>query len=384
MQSDAVRFDDASRCSLSEQPVPHGGVPRALRIAAETAGLDPLAELYNEALRLATDGKLGEARDRVTMLITMAPEDGEARLLLARLHVAAQAWKEALATLDEAEACGVAVPEELRQAVEEHHRADEADDVEQRQALSAREQGEIKALRAEARRLRSENAQLVGRTSELEVESRRWAWMTAGVAAVASVLIFANLVLGGRGSAPTDTLALVDDAPTAAIAAASSEAPQDVPPGADAAPQAGSPAAAASTPVPEANKPNGAPAIAVRASNALAAAPGLDGTKLEVEVTKGEATLRGVVPTFRHRKTAEKVLLGIDGVKSVKADDVVVKARTEGTTHKVRGGDSLSKVAYEYYGEASRSNTILKANAKELNGKTDLSVGQTIKIPAIN
>ena len=41
-----IRFDQASRTSHSDQPVPLGGVPRAMREAAEMAGLDPLAELY--------------------------------------------------------------------------------------------------------------------------------------------------------------------------------------------------------------------------------------------------------------------------------------------------------------------------------------------------
>lgn len=374
MPAEAVRFDDASRCSMSETPVPHGGVARALRMAAETAGLDPLAELYNESLRLATAGKLREARDRVHMLLTMAPEDGEARLLLARLQVASQQWQDALNTLEEAEANGHEVPGELRRAVEEHLRAEEAEGAEHRQAVDAREQGEIKALRAEARRLRSENAQLLGRTAELEGETKRWAWMTAGVSGLATIFLFANLVLGGRGSEGAPAVAVVDEVPEASVAAATA-APSEAP--VAAAPKAEAPKA-------EAPKAAGTTAIAARASQALASAAGLDGSKLEVEVAKGEATLRGVVPTFRHRKTAEKVLLGIEGVNSVKADDVVVKARTEGTTHKVRGGDSLSKVAYEYYGEASRSNTILKANTKELGGKTDLSVGQTIKIPPID
>lgn len=375
MQAEALRFDDASRCSFSDQPVPPGGVPRAVRLAAESAGLDPLAELYNEALRLAHEGEIKAAGERLRMLLAMEPEDGESLLLLARLLVAGQKWEDALSTLDDAEAVGVAVPPELRRAVEDHQRADKAADDEQRQALNAREQGEIKALRAEARRLRSENAQLLGRTADLEKEVSRSMWATTGVAVLATAFMLLNLAFGG-GSATeveaTDAVADADASAEVVAAAGVAEA------GADATAQA-----EANTPKPAA-KPATATTIADRASKALAAAPGLDGTVLEVEVAGGKATLRGVVPTFRHRKTAEKVLLGIDGVKEVAADGVVVKARTEGTTHKVRGGDSLSKISYEYYGEASKSSAILKANQKDLGGKADLVVGQTLKIPAID
>ena len=107
-------FDQSTRQSSSEQPVPLGGVPRALREAAEMAGLDPIAQLYNEALRYGREGHLRLARERLQVLLCMAPDDGEARLMLARVHVAGQRWSDALAALDEAQSCGVDVPMSLR------------------------------------------------------------------------------------------------------------------------------------------------------------------------------------------------------------------------------------------------------------------------------
>src|SRR5690606_20777515 len=169
MLSESIQIDPTgSRSSYSDQPIPPGGVVRALRQAAESTGLDAPAELYNEALRYATHGHLRQARERLGVLLALAPEDGEARLLLAKVHVAGQRWRDALAALDEAAAYGEPVPLALRQAVEENLSADEAFEDEHRAARSAREQGEIKALRQEARRLRSENAQLVGRNRDLE------------------------------------------------------------------------------------------------------------------------------------------------------------------------------------------------------------------------
>ena len=355
------QFDQTNRTSHSDQPVPLGGVPRALREAAEMSGLDPVAELYNEALRYATEGHLRLARERLQMLLCMKPDDGESRLMLAKVFVAGQKWKEAIAALDEAQSCGQVVPMPLRRAVEDHLRADQAAADEHRDANRAREQGEIKALRQEARRLRSENAQLIGRGAELERETKRWAWTTAAVAGVAILFIGGNLLFGG-GDAPEEvasvdpvTAAPVDDAPT--------EAPDDA-----------SAAAAAQD-----NTPTG---LANRAAEALAANANLDGTALEVEVSGSAATVAGSVESHRQRKTAEKVLSGVSGITSVDASSVTVTARTRGTTHEIKRGDTLSHVAYQYYGEHGKTKHILKAN-RGLKA-SNMQIGQLVKIPAID
>ena len=103
----AFDFHNPSRTSHSEQAVPLGGIPRALREAAELAGIDPVAELYNEALRYAQEGHLRLSRERLQMLLCMAPDDGDARLMLARVFVAGQRWSDALSALDEATNCGL-------------------------------------------------------------------------------------------------------------------------------------------------------------------------------------------------------------------------------------------------------------------------------------
>ena len=49
----------------------------------------------------AAGGVVPQARERLAILLALAPEDGEARLLLAKVQVAAQKWREALAALDD-------------------------------------------------------------------------------------------------------------------------------------------------------------------------------------------------------------------------------------------------------------------------------------------
>ena len=195
MHSETVRFDESSRCSLSDKPIGPGGVTQAIRQATESVGLDATSELYNEAIHFANDGHLRHARERLQILLGLCPEDGEARLLLAKVYVAGQRWRDALGALDSAQSCGALVPAELRTAVEENLRAEMAGDEERLHTLYAREQGELKALRQEARRLRSENAQLLGRNYDLEKEARRWAWTTAGVSGIAILFVAVNLLL---------------------------------------------------------------------------------------------------------------------------------------------------------------------------------------------
>ncbi|MCB9686237.1 MAG: LysM peptidoglycan-binding domain-containing protein [Alphaproteobacteria bacterium] len=351
-------FQQSSRQSNSEQPVPLGGVPRALREAAEMSGIDPLSELYNEALRYAQEGHLRLARERLQMLLCMAPDDGESRLMLARVHVAGQRWQDALSALDEAANCGVDVPMSLRRAVEDHIQAENAAKEEQTGARIAREQGEMKTLRQEARRLRTENAQVVGRVGDLEREVRKWAWATAGVSLLAIGFVVTSLLFGGGSAEP-------DAAPEGEVAAAEEAAA-----GGSVA-EAGSPTAA--TPRND--------TLAQRAAAALDGAGDLDGATLELALAGDKAILKGEVLTYKQRRAAERSLANVEGLSAVDSSGVTILARTRGTTHVVDRGDTLSHIAMAYYGESSRSKEIEQANGVT---SKNLRIGQELKIPAIH
>jgi osmotically-inducible protein OsmY len=371
-----IRFDAASRTSHSDQSVPVGGVPRALREAAEQSGLDPLPQLYNEALGYATDGHLRLARERLAMLLCMAPDDGEARLLLAKVHVAGQRWKDALSALDEAENCGQRVPMELRETVEHHVREhNAADSDEHRAALQARERGEIKALRAEARRLRSENAQMTATVYQLEKETRKWAWTTAGVSTLAIVFILGNLLFGGSGAAEsnvrveTDATAAVADAVVRGQIGVENDAGQVTP--------ASAPTPA---PTPSAQDLVDDASLASQAAQALASLEALEGTHLEVVIDGGSAELVGQVISARQRRLAASELESIEGIRSVGTDRVEVLARTRGAVHTVGRGDTLSHIAMQYYGSVALTKPIARANP----GSRTLHIGDTLKIPPVD
>ncbi|MCA9566623.1 MAG: BON domain-containing protein [Myxococcales bacterium] len=363
----AVRFDSASRQAHSDQPIPIGGVPRALREAAELSGLDPLPQLYNESLRYATEGHLRLARERLQMLLCMAPDDGEARLLLAKVYVAGQRWQDALAALDEAEACGSRVPVDLREMVELQLQATHAGDDEERASLLARERGEIKALRAEARRLRSENAALAASLFQQEKEVRKWAWATAGVSTLTILFILTSLVMGRSSSVPTvtvETAPVAAAAPAAARGQGTAEAPRT--PAATAQEIAAGAADDAS--------------LAARAAGALASSDDLEGTHLEVIMNGGRASLVGQVQSARQRAEAERTVAGLPGIAEVSTDRVEILARTRGTVHTVGRGETLSHIAMRYYGTVTLANRIAKANP----GSKTLHIGDELKIPAVD
>ncbi len=90
------------------------------------------------------------------MLLTLDPIDADASLLLGKVLAARGQWQEALQRLDAAQANGLNVPTALRDKIEMSLRNQVQTSEEQRLRVAARERGEIRKLRAEAKRLRSD------------------------------------------------------------------------------------------------------------------------------------------------------------------------------------------------------------------------------------
>ena len=130
---------------------------------------------------------------------------------------------------------------------------------------------------------------------------------------------------------------------------------------------------------------------------------GLKVRNLNVTFDDGVATVNGVV---RDRAQREKVVLAIGNVKGVnKVDDKLkVKPTPKGAApataaarkaaatrrkqaapaqalHKVRSGDTLSKLAKRYLGDANRYPEIFKANQPMLTDPDKIMVGQVLRIP---
>jgi LysM repeat protein len=225
LKLDNIEFDDAPR------PGDRAGEATArIRDALHTAGIDVPSSLYNEALELARDGHLGQAQSRLAMLLVLDPDDADALLLSAKVNAAQGKAPDALARLDAAVSAGVIPPSGFREYLEATIRSERLRDEEARQKNAAREQSEMRQLRAEARELRSENMRLETEALDAGYREKTWKYLAIGlgVLVVAVVAIFSY---AGRDTA-------VEAPPVAPIAEVGT-APAEVP-----APEAAQPEAA--------------------------------------------------------------------------------------------------------------------------------------------
>lgn len=281
----AVDFDDPPRGAPAFVPSPTESAPQRIAETLRSAGIDAPCSLYNEALDLAREGHLGQAAQRLQMLLCLDPDDAEALLLNAKVNAAQGRPVEALARLDQAVAAGALPPAGFRDYLEAAVRAERSREEEHRARVASREQGELKALRGEARQLRTENVRLESEVGTATERERTWKWVAIGASVVGLVALGLSGMIAGRGARP----ATAEAEPVAEV-----RVPEALPP------------------QPEA--PAAAPAEAPR-------------------------------------------------------------------QHVVTSGDTLYKLAAQYYGDASKWETLRDANREALKGGIALKLGQELVIP---
>lgn len=109
----------------------------------------------------------------------------------------------------------------------------------------------------------------------------------------------------------------------------------------------------------------------------------LDATGLMVEFDgkSSVVTVRGIAPD---QATREKIVLccgNVAGVASVNDQLTVEVPVDESKFYTVRSGDSLSKIAKEFYGNANAYMKIFEANKPMLSHPDKIYPGQTLRIP---
>lgn len=110
---------------------------------------------------------------------------------------------------------------------------------------------------------------------------------------------------------------------------------------------------------------------------------GLEIENLEVAVDDERVTVSGVV---EDQATREKVILAVGNVEGVAEveDNIEVRApEPEAQFHTVVSGDSLSKIAKTYYGDAMKYPVIFEANKPMLSDPNKIYPGQVLRIPAL-
>lgn len=324
-------MSNLSVLAFDEAPRGHGGRGATEQIARllDSSEIDAPASLYDEALTLAKEGRFAPATDRLRMLLTLDPIDSEAALLLGKVLAARGQWQEALQRLDAAQANGAAVPTTLRERVENALRNQIQDAEEQRLRLAARERTEIRNTRAEAKRLRSDNAVLDAQVQALYKRVRLWSSATALVSGCAAALLLVAIVSGGQQTATASTVELVP----------------------------------ASTDVTE---------KAVVDAETMAATSYGYGVQTTTETV---GTVDTVVETPTPAATIE---IPPPAVETTTTPSVALP-----TTHTVVSGDTLGSIALNYYGKSSKWREIRDANPDVLGGSIKLSLGMNLNIPTI-
>ena len=102
---------------------------------------------------------------------------------------------------------------------------------------------------------------------------------------------------------------------------------------------------------------------------------------LDVSFDDGIVTVYGQTGTQAQK---EKVILALGNVSGVsKVDDKikVVKKEPEAQFYVVQRGDSLSKIAKKFYGDAKKYKTIFNANKPLLKDPNKIFPGQSLRIP---
>ncbi len=104
---------------------------------------------------------------------------------------------------------------------------------------------------------------------------------------------------------------------------------------------------------------------------------------LVVDYDDGTATLRGQASSQADK---EKAILAVGNAKGVtRVDDRIEVDRSgpEATFYTVESGDTLSKIAEEHYGDASKYPTIFEANKPMLKDPDKIYPGQVLRIPRL-
>ncbi len=112
---------------------------------------------------------------------------------------------------------------------------------------------------------------------------------------------------------------------------------------------------------------------------------GIKTKDFDLEYSEETVTAYGSVKTQAEK---EKIILALGNVSGVAAvDDRMVvtgktkKAQLEAQMYEVKRGDSLSKIAKKYYGDASKYTVIFEANQPLLKDPNKIYPGQMLRIP---
>ncbi|OSY88678.1 peptidase M23B [Tenacibaculum holothuriorum] len=114
----------------------------------------------------------------------------------------------------------------------------------------------------------------------------------------------------------------------------------------------------------------------------------LEVADLGIEVADDKVTLSGEAADLATKEKVVLVVGNTEGIASVEdnmtvAEVEVVEEAAMAQFHTVERGDSLSKIAKEYYGDAMKYPVIFEANKPMLTHPDKIYPGQVLRIPPL-
>ena len=102
-----------------------------------------------------------------------------------------------------------------------------------------------------------------------------------------------------------------------------------------------------------------------------------------VHIENDKLLIRGDAPTQAIKNEVWNQIKAVDAVHADVAADIGIDATlaVPAKIHEVVSGDTLSKIAKSYYGDAGKYMKIFEANKDQLKDPDKIQVGQKLKIP---
>jgi hypothetical protein len=132
-------------------------------------------------------------------------------------------------------------------------------------------------------------------------------------------------------------------------------------------------------------------------NSVISAAPQLGIQLQNVHIENGKLLIRGKAPNENIKNEVWNRIKAVDGSYSDLVADITVdsslpqptsaasgegaRSRSAGQTYRVQSGDTLSKIAKQYYGDANSYMKIFEANRDKLSDPDKIQVGQELVIP---
>jgi len=102
---------------------------------------------------------------------------------------------------------------------------------------------------------------------------------------------------------------------------------------------------------------------------------------LGIRVDGDKVTVTGGVDTQANREKIVLLVGNVEGVGRVDDQLKVASPEAEATFYEVKSGDSLSKIAKHFYGDANKYPQIFEANKPMLKDPDEIYPGQRLRIP---